>query len=208
MENSGDDKNKVSLLKRKGRVKKSYWAAKATLITFITSAFFSVIAETTESNGNLIVISVLLLFLIVGNVVFDGIGIAAATADEKEILRLSKNAGRSGEIAVSIVENADIVSNVCNDVIGDIFGILAGACTVVISASITKGLDTLASKIVSVAVSAVISAIIVGGKAALKNLSITKSNELVMMFSKVLSELLPKKRKRKNENNKKNKRKI
>ena len=83
MEKHGDD-NKVRLLKRKGRVKNSHWALKATIITFFTSAFFSFVAESTESNGNLIVIVVLLLFLIVGNVVFDGIGIAAATADETE----------------------------------------------------------------------------------------------------------------------------
>lgn len=105
------------------------------------------------------------------------------------------------KIAIYIVENADIVSNVCNDVIGDIFGILSGACTVVITASVTKGLDTVTGKLVAVAVSAIISAIIVGGKAALKNLSITKSTELVIMFSKVLSELLPEKRKKnRNEN--------
>ena len=60
-----------------------------------------------------------------------------------------------------------------------------------ITASVTKGLDTVTGKLVAVAVSAIISAIIVGGKAALKNLSITKSTELVIMFSKVLSELLP-----------------
>ena len=114
MEKHGDD-NKVQLLKRKGRVKNSHWALKATIITFFTSAFFSFVAESTESNGNLIVIVVLLLFLIVGNVVFDGIGIAAATADETEVKRLSKHCGRSEKIAIYIVENADIVSNVCND---------------------------------------------------------------------------------------------
>lgn len=200
MEKHGDD-NKVRLLKRKGRVKNSHWALKATFITFFTSAFFSFVAESTESNGNLIVIVVLLLFLIVGNVVFDGIGIAAATADETEVKRLSKHCGRSEKIAIYIVENADIVSNVCNDVIGDIFGILSGACTVVITASVTKGLDTVTGKLVAVAVSAIISAIIVGGKAALKNLSITKSTELVIMFSKVLSELLPEKRKKKRNEN-------
>lgn len=200
MEKHGDD-NKVRLLKRKGHIKNSHWALKATLITFFTSAFFSFVAESTESNGNLIVIVVLLLFLIVGNVVFDGIGIAAATADETEVKRLSKHCGRSEKIAIYIVENADIVSNVCNDVIGDIFGILSGACTVVITASVTKGLDTVTGKLVAVAVSAIISAIIVGGKAALKNLSITKSTELVIMFSKVLSELLPEKRKKKRNEN-------
>ena len=136
MEKHGDD-NKVRLLKRKGRVKNSHWALKATIITFFTSAFFSFVAESTESNGNLIVIVVL----------------------------------------------------------------LSGACTVVITASVTKGLDTVTGKLVAVAVSAIISAIIVGGKAALKNLSITKSTELVIMFSKVLSELLPEKRKKKRKEN-------
>lgn len=195
MRDDGGDK-KVSLLKRKGRVKKSYWAIKATLITFLTSAFFSFIAETTESSGNLIVIVLLLTFLIVGNVVFDGIGIAAATADESEVKTLAKGKGREGKIATKIVENADIVSNVCNDVIGDMFGILSGACTVVITASVTKRLNDAVAKTITVGVSAMISAIIVGGKAGLKNLSITKSTELIFMFSRALATLLPEKRKK------------
>ena len=88
------------------------------------------------------------------------------------------------------------MSNVCNDVIGDMFGILSGACTVVITASVTKRLDDAVAKAITVGVSAMISAIIVGGKAGLKNLSITKSTELIFMFSRALATLLPERRKK------------
>lgn len=143
----------------------------------------------------------LLLFLIVGNVVFDGIGIAAATADETEVKRLSKHCGRSEKIAIYIVENADIVSNVCNDVIGDIFGILSGACTVVITASVTKGLDTVTGKLVAVAVSAIISAIIVGGKAALKTCRLRNLRNSSLCFQRYFRNFcLKNERKKRNDN--------
>ena len=185
MEKHGDD-NKVRLLKRKGRVKNSHWALKATIITFFTSAFFSFVAESTESNGNLIVIVVLLLFLIVGNVVFDGIGIAAATADEAEVKRLSKHCGRSEKIAIYIVENADIVSNVCNDVIGDICGVISGSAAAVISARVLLLSKSGSEIFITLLLSAVVSGVTVGGKACGKSLAMNSSTAVVRTAAKVL----------------------
>ena len=185
MEKHGDD-NKVRLLKRKGRVKYSHWALKATIITFFTSAFFSFVAESTESNGNLIVIVVLLLFLIVGNVVFDGIGIAAATADETEVKRLSKHCGRSEKIAIYIVENADIVSNVCNDVIGDICGVISGSAAAVISARVLLLSKSGSEIFITLLLSAVVSGMTVGGKACGKSLAMNSSTAVVRTAAKVL----------------------
>ena len=185
MEKHGDD-NKVQLLKRKGRVKNSHWALKATIITFFTSAFFSFVAESTESNGNLIVIVVLLLFLIVGNVVFDGIGIAAATADETEVKHLSKHCGRSEKIAIYIVENADIVSNVCNDVIGDICGVISGSAAAVISARVLLLSKSGSEIFITLLLSAVVSGVTVGGKGCGKSLAMNSSTAVVRTAAKVL----------------------
>lgn len=109
------------------------------------------------------------------------------------------------KIAIYIVENADIVSNVCNDVIGDIFGILSGACTVVITASVTKGLDTVTGKLVAVAVSAIISAIIVGGKPLSKPVDYEIYGTRHYVFKGTFGTFARKTKEKRNENPRKNK---
>ena len=166
------------------------------------SAFFSFVAEMTETAGNIIVTVLLLLFLIVGSIVFDGIGVAAASCDVAPLTAMASKKIKGSKTAIKLVNNADIVSNVCNDVIGDIFGILSGACTVVIAAKITLDMPTVQGKILTIAISAIVSALIVGGKAALKNYAINKSKELVMMTAKIIAVFVPedgdrKKKKRK-----------
>ena len=187
---------------KKTKGKKSHWAIKATVITFFMSAFFSFVAEMTETAGNIIVTVLLLLFLIVGSIVFDGIGVAAASCDVAPLTAMASKKIKGSKTAIKLVNNADIVSNGCNDVIGDIFGILSGACTVVIAAKITLDMPTVQGKILTIAISAIVSALIVGGKAALKNYAINKSKELVMMTAKIIAVFVPedgdrKKKKRK-----------
>ena len=187
---------------KKTKGKKSHWAIKATVITFFMSAFFSFVAEMTETAGNIIVTVLLLLFLILGSIVFDGIGVAAASCDVAPLTAMARTKIKGSKTAIKLVNNADIVSNVCNDVIGDIFGILSGACTVVIAAKITLDMPTVQGKILTIAISAIVSALIVGGKAALKNYAINKSKELVMMTAKIIAVFVPedgdrKKKKRK-----------
>ena len=188
---------------KKTKGKKSHWAIKATVITFFMSAFFSFVAEMTETAGNIIVTVLLLLFLILGSIVFDGIGVAAASCDVAPLTAMASKKIKGSKTAIKLVNNADIVSNVCNDVIGDIFGILSGACTVVIATKITLDMPTVQGKILTIAISAIVSALIVGGKAALKNYAINKSKELVMMTAKIIAVFVPEDGYKKNNKRKK-----
>lgn len=169
------------------KFKKSHWAIKATVITFFLSAFFSFVANMTESAGNIIVTVLLLIFLILGSIIFDGIGVAVAACEIAPLTAMASRKVKGSKMAIKLVNNADIVSNICNDVIGDIFGILSGACTVIIATKITLNMETVQQKIISIVISAVVSALIVGGKAFLKNYAIYKSKELVMMTARILS---------------------
>lgn len=189
LQKSGGNKGK-----RSG--KRSHWAVKATVLTFFLSAFFSFIAEMTDSTGNIIVVILLLAFLILGSIIFDGIGVAVAACDIAPLTAMASKKVKGSKTAIKLVNNADIVSNICNDVIGDIFGILSGACTVVIAAKITIGMTTVRDKIITIVISAVVSAIIVGGKAFLKNYAIYKSKELVMMTARILSVFMREDKKR------------
>ncbi len=192
---------------KNSKFKKSHWAIKATVITFFLSAFFTFVANMTESAGNIIVTVLLLVFLILGSIIFDGIGVAVAACEIAPLTAMASKKVKGSKMAIRLVNNADIVSNICNDVIGDIFGILSGACTVIIATKVTLSLETLAQQIVSIVISAVVSALIVGGKAFLKNYAIYKSKELVMMTARILS-VFTREEKKKKKNNKKTEEKL
>lgn len=183
--------------KRPGKSRKSLWAIKATAITFLLAAFFSFISDLTTSSGNIIVTVILLVFLIAASILFDGIGVAVAACEIAPLTAMASKKIKGGRTAIRLVNNAEIVSNVCNDVIGDIFGILSGACTLVIVMRITAGMTSLLKGILTIVISAVVSAIIVGGKAFLKNYAIHKSKEIVMMTARVIAFFVPEDRKRK-----------
>lgn len=188
---------------KNGKIKKSHWAIKATVLTFFLSAFFSFISELTASANNIIVTLFLLMFLILGSIIFDGIGVAVAACEMAPLTAMASKKVKGSKTAIKLVNNADIVSNICNDVIGDIFGILSGACTVVIVASIAINMTEMKDRLLTIAISAVVSALIVGGKAFLKNYAIYKSKELVMMTARIIALFIPEDRKKKDKYKKK-----
>ncbi|MEG1613310.1 MAG: hypothetical protein RR357_03985 [Clostridia bacterium] len=177
--------DKVDKPKKSGL--KSHWAIKATVITFFLSAFFSFIAQMTSTAGNIIVTILLLLFLISGSILFDGIGVAVASCELAPLTAMASKKVHGSKTAIRLVKNAEVVANICNDVIGDIFGILSGACTVVIVSKIVINAENQIVQLVTICVSAVVSALIVGGKAFLKNYAINKSKEFVMLTARVIS---------------------
>lgn len=173
--------------KTKNNGAKSHWAIKATVITFFLSAFFSFVAQMTATANNVIIVILLLLFLIIGSILFDGIGVAVAACELGPLTAMASRKVPGSKIAIKLVRNADVVSNVCNDVIGDIFGILAGACTVVITGKILFNASTLTEQLVTIAISSVVSAAIVGGKAFVKAYAIKQSKEFVMFTARFIS---------------------
>jgi hypothetical protein len=166
---------------------KSHWAIKATVITFVLSAFFSFVAQMTATAGNIIVVTLLLLFLIVGSILTDGIGVAVAACELPPLMAMASKKVPGSKMAIKLVKNAEIVSNICNDVIGDIFGILSGSCTVVIVGKILLNAKSINEQVLTIGISAIVSAMIVGGKAFLKNYAINKSKEFIMLTARVLS---------------------
>lgn len=166
---------------------KSHWPIKATIITLFLSAFFSLVSEMTASTGNIIVTGLLLLFLVFCGVLFDGIGVAVAACALSPLLAMASKKVSGSKMAIRLVKNAEIVSNICNDVIGDCCGILSGTCTAIVAVKLISSFEDVNQKIITIAISAVVSAITVGGKAYLKNVAINNSKEFVMFTARVLS---------------------
>lgn len=81
---------------------------------------------------------------------------------------------------MSLIRNADKVSNFCNDVIGDICGVISGTTGAVIIGKIISSTGNAGYKtIFTIGISALIASLTVGGKAIGKNYAISESNNIV-----------------------------
>ena len=181
------DKDSNSEQKLKKKKKRNLWWLKISIISFILAAFFSFLSDLTSSFGNLIVILLLLIFLVLGSIIFDGIGVAVTSCDLAPLLSMSSRKVYGAKTAVKLVKNAEKVSNICNDVIGDIFGIISGGCSIVIVLEILKILPSVSQQLITILISSLVAAVTIGGKAILKEVAIKNSKELVMFVSKFLA---------------------
>ena len=161
------------------------------------SAFISFISELTASSEHIIVTILLLLFLTLCNILFDGIGVASTSCDLTPFVSMASRKVYGAKTALWIVKNNEKVSNVCSDVVGDIFGIVSGACAAAITLKIVLGMEELWQKLITVSISGVVSALTIGGKAFLKNIAIKNSKEFIMFIARIIAVFNPEERRRK-----------
>lgn len=159
------------------------WVIKITITAFILSITFSFISEMTIPNVNIVVgIIIVVLFIFIG-VLFDMIGVAVTSAEEKPFHSMSSRKVRGAKTAVKFIKNADKVSSFCNDVIGDICGIISGSAGAIISTLLSKQLHS-DMFITTLLVTATIAALTIGGKALGKSVAINKNNIILFEFAK------------------------
>ncbi len=157
--------------KRLERRNKHAWAMRITCLTFALAIACSVLAQLATGNGDTAVTVLLLVFMILVSILFDGIGVSAASCDLDE-LRAQKDRLKPQvyERAMRMARNAEKVNNLCSDVVGDMCGILSGACGLTISLQLAA--DGVNGYWASVLVSSLIAALTVGGKAFMKGYAV------------------------------------
>lgn len=161
------------------------WILKITIMAFIISMVFSFISEATIPNVNIyLAILILIVFIIVG-IIFDMLGVAVTSADEKPFHSMSSRKVKGARIAIKLKKNADKTSSFCNDVIGDICGIISGAVGASISSSIALKFN-IPIFICSLIITGIIASLTIGGKAVFKSIAINKSNEILYKFAKII----------------------
>ena len=178
---------KIKKKKSKSIIDKKY-AMKVAFLVFFISMLLSFLSNQALNDINVYFsILVLLLFVVVG-VVFDTIGIAVATADEKPFHSMSAKNIKSATMAVKMIKNAEKVSNVCNDVVGDIAGIISGSACAVISIRLTANMQDNTLKIaVSLLFAGCVASLTVALKAFGKAIAINHSNYILDLCSKAIS---------------------
>lgn len=183
-------KNLVVQTRRKEKIKKEHanvkWIVQIIIMAFTISFALSFVSQTTIPKLSTWIGVVITLVFIGLGIIFDIVGVAVNSADEKVFHSMNSRQVRGAKVAVIFKKNADKVSSFCNDVIGDICGIISGAAGTTIAVSIAKalGLDLV---FVNLTVAAIIAALTIGGKAMGKSFAMNKSDIILYEFAKIVS---------------------
>ena len=183
---------------KKEKVNKK-WVSQIVILAFTISFCLSFISESTIPNLSLPFGILLILLFILINIIFDIVGMAVTSAEEKVFHSMNSRKVKGADIAVKMIKNADKVSNFCCDVIGDICGVVSGAASTSISLIIANQLNT-NTFFTSLIVAAIVASLTIGGKALGKTIAINKSNIIIYETSKIFSCIYKPKKKLKKKN--------
>ncbi|MBR2827870.1 MAG: hypothetical protein IKE70_01385 [Bacilli bacterium] len=188
-EKESELENLVKQNKKKEKIKKEKvnkkWIFTVLITAFCLSFSLSFLSEMTIPNFPLwIGIIITLLFVFLG-ILFDIIGVAVTTADEKVFHSMNSRKVKGAKTAVKFKKNADKVSSFCCDVIGDVCGIISGAATTTISLGLINNLKW-NPLITSLVVASTIASLTIGGKALGKSFAINKSDIILYEFAKFI----------------------
>ena len=160
------------------------WIITITVLAFVISFVFSLVSELVLPKASMFLGIVLVIIFILLGIVFDIIGVAVSTADEKPFHSMAARKVRGAKTAVLFKKNANKVSSFCNDVIGDICGIISGSAGVTVTLSIANTFNIPVLP-VTLCMTALIASMTIGGKAAGKGLAMSRSNDILFMSAKV-----------------------
>lgn len=132
----------------------------------------------------------IVFILIIIGVIFDAIGLAAASGHEAPFHAMASKKVPGAKHGIFIIRHADRVSSFCNDVIGDITGIVSGTASaaVILQLIFSFGVPERSSLATTIAVifTALVAAFTVGGKALGKTFAIHYSTEIIIVVGKLL----------------------
>ena len=179
VQNRRKEKNKKELIDVK-------WIIKILLLTFTITFILSFISELIIPNLSLLFGCLLTLLFIFVGVLFDLIGVAVTSANEKVFHSMNSRKVLGAKVAVLFKKNADKVASFCCDVIGDICGVISGAAaaTIAIILNVDYGINALIS---SLLIASIVASLTVGGKAIGKSFAINKSDIILFKFAKIVS---------------------
>ena len=186
---ASDKPKKKNQPPQKPRLINTKWVATIMPISFVLSVVMSYMSNEALNNAGTILSFVVLFFFIALGIVFDMIGIAAASGTEREFHSMAAHKVRGAREAVWMLRNAEKVSSICNDVVGDICGIISGATGALIAANLAAGRSGVMTVVISLLVTGMISALTIGGKAAGKGVAMAFSSKVLALCGRLLSVL-------------------
>lgn len=171
-------------IKREKR-KNIQWVVTIFFVTILISGTISLISDEVMAGSSVAVAFCILLAIIFLGILFDIIGMAVATADEKPFHSMASRKVPGALDSIKLLRNAERVSSICNDVVGDICGVISGSAsaTIAVQLATKMGQDHM---IIGLVMSGLVAGLTVGGKAIGKTFAIGSCTSIVSFVGKFL----------------------
>ena len=174
---------------RKERNKTIRWVVTIFFVTIFISGTITLISDEIMAVSGIAVAFVILLAIVLIGIIFDVIGMAVASADEKPFHSMAARKVPGALEAISLLRNAERVSSICNDVVGDICGVVAGSASATVATQILQNFEFSWPNVVSLILSALVAGLTVGGKAIGKTFAVNSCTAIVHTVGKMIYSL-------------------
>jgi len=171
---------------KKERNKTIRWVITIFLVTILISGTISFVSNEIMATSTIAVAFVILLAIILVGILFDIVGVAVTSADEKPFHSMAARKVPGAQESIRLLRNAERVSSICNDVIGDICGVVSGSASAAIAAQVLQNMTFSRPQIVTLLMSASVAGLTVGGKALGKTFAIKSCTEIVHSVGKLV----------------------
>ena len=168
------------------RSRTNRWVVTVFFVTLVVSGVISLISDEVMARSGLLAAFAILLCIVFLGIIFDIVGMAVATADEKPFHSMAARKVPGAQEAIRLLRNAERVSSICNDVVGDICGVVSGSASATIAALILTHVDTPWPRAVGLAMSALVAGLTVGGKAIGKTIAVNSCTRIVHLVGRIL----------------------
>ena len=163
------------------------WVITIFVITLFVSGAISLLSEELLSRSGVVAAFFILLFIVLVGILFDVVGVAVTSADEKPFHSMAARKVPGAQEAINLLRNAERVGSICNDVVGDICGVISGSASAVIASKIIAHFTFSWPNLISLLMSALVAATTVGGKAIGKTYAIKSCTVIVHWAGRIIA---------------------
>ena len=171
---------------KKERNKAICWVVIIFFVTILVSGTISFTSDILMANSTMLVAFIILMAIVLIGIVFDVIGVAVTSADEKPFHSMAARKVPGALESIRLLRNAERVSSICNDVVGDICGVVSGSASATIAAQILRNFDFTAESVIPLIMSALVAGLTVGGKAIGKTFAMNSCTKIVHGVGKIV----------------------
>ena len=171
---------------KRERSKTARWVVTIFFVTIFVSGTITMLSDMIMSGSGILMAFLILLVIVFIGIIFDIIGVAVASADEKPFHAMAARKVPGAKDCIMLLRNAERVSSICNDVVGDICGVVSGTAAATISAQILAHFDFGWPQIVSLSMSALVAGLTVGGKAIGKTFAMNSCTDIIYLVGQFI----------------------
>lgn len=171
---------------KKERNKTIRWVVTIFFLTILVSGTISFTSDMIMANSTMLVAFIILLTIILIGIVFDVIGVAVTSADEKPFHSMASRKVPGALESIRLLRNAERVSSICNDVVGDICGVVSGSASATIAVQVLNNFELSLESVIPLIMSALVAGLTVGGKAVGKTFAVHSCTKIVHSVGKII----------------------